>query len=163
MGNLAHTLVSETTVLNRTSLSAGIFTGLGLIVFFLIMWFFNLHEHLELHYLNIIVLFFGLRYAIKKIRSISGEIRYFEGLKAGVIVSVISVVVFNVFMLVYATLINPSFLDFMESKINLGVFTSINETMIDIMGLIIVEGLSSGFILTFILMQYYKSESSETI
>lgn len=147
---------------NIVSIKAGVYTSVGLILYFMLMKVFNLHHHLALHYLNVVILFLGLRYAIKHIKLITGDIKYFEGLKAGVIVSLISVFLFNVFLLAYETLIDPSFLIFLKDKISLGNFFNNQETIIDIIGLITAEGLSSGFIMTFILMQYYKSESSET-
>ena len=155
--------VGETKLINRISLKSGIFTALGLILYFLSMRLFNLHYVVMLHYLNILILFFGLRYAIKHIRSMSGEIKYFEGLKAGVIVSILSLFIFNIFMAIYATIINPPFLEFLAEKISPGGLFSKNETIGHVIGIITVEGLSSGFIMTFALMQYYKSETSETI
>jgi hypothetical protein len=145
-----------------TNVKAGIFTALGMIFYFVIMKLLNLHHHLELHYLNVIILFLGLRYAIKHIVFIKGEIKYFEGLKSGIVVTLISVIIFNIFMVVYETIIDPAFLILLNENIHLGnVFTS-RQTIFNVMGLLTAEGFSSGFIMTFILMQYYKAESSET-
>lgn len=147
---------------NTISIKAGIYTSLGLILYLIVMSIFNLHHYLILHYFNVVILFFGLRYAIKHIKLIRGDIKYFEGLKAGVLVSIISVIIFNIFLLFYETIIDPSFLTFLREKIFLGNLFSVEETVFDVIGLITAEGLSSGFIMTFILMQYYKSDSSET-
>jgi hypothetical protein len=148
--------------LNSVSIKAGVYTAIGLSLYLILMSVFNLHHFIVLHYFNVIILFFGLRYALKHIKLIRGEIKYFEGLKAGVIVSIISVLLFNIFLLFYEIIIDPSFLTFLREKISLGNVFSVQETVIDVIGLITAEGLSSGFIMTFILMQYYKSESSET-
>jgi hypothetical protein len=145
-----------------TNIKVGIYSGLGLIFYFVIMRLFNLHHIMELHYVNILVLFIGLRYAIKQIISIKGEIKYFEGLKSGIVVTIISLVIFNIFMVLYETIIDPSFLDFLKENIHLGKGFSTQETIFNVMGILTIEGLSSGFIMTFILMQYYKAESSET-
>ncbi len=148
---------------NSISIKAGIYTSVGLILYFILMSIFNLHHFLILHYFNVFILFFGLRYAIKHIKLIKGEVKYFEGLKSGVIVSIISVIFLNIFLLVYETIIDPAFLIFLRESIAYGNLFSLQEIVFDIMGLITAEGLSSGFIMTFILMQYYKSESSEVI
>lgn len=153
--------IREVDKTNVISIKAGAYTALGLILYFLLMRLLNFHHYLILHYLNVFILFFGLRYAIKHIKSLNGDIKYFEGLKSGVIVSIISIFLFNIFWLFYETVLDPPFLVFLSEKISLGHIFSAEETIIDIMGLITVEGLSSGFILTYILMQFYKSDYSE--
>jgi hypothetical protein len=162
METLNKTIISQETYMNKISIKSGIFTSLGLISYFMIMRVFNLHYNLMLHYLNIIVLFFGLRYSIKHIKLMTGDIKYFEGLKSGVIVSLISVLTFNLFLLIYTIYIDKPFYDFLNENISFGNLFSYEETIFGMMGLIIIEGLSSGFIMTYILMQYYKSENSET-
>jgi hypothetical protein len=164
MDNTDKTITNDTMQMTgiNTNVKSGIFTALGLIVYFVIMRFLNLHHYLVLHYFNVVVLFIGLRYAIKHIISIKGEIKYFEGLKSGIVVTLISIFIFNIFMIVYETIIDPSFLDFLKANIYLGNQSSTQQTVINVMGILTIEGLSSGFIMTFMLMQYYKAESSET-
>lgn len=164
MDNVNKPISNETRVLTGVSVNtkAGIFTSLGMILYFVIMRFLNLHHYMELHYLNIIILFLGLRYAIKHVKLIEGEIKYFEGLKSGIVVTLITVLIFNIFMVIYETLIDPPFLTFLKENIYLGNQFSIQQTVINVMGLLTIEGLSSGFIMTYMLMQYYKAESSET-
>lgn len=153
--------ISVVNKLNTLSIKAGVYTSIGLSLYLILMSVFNLHHYLILHYFNVVILFFGLRYALKHIKLIRGEVKYFEGLKAGVVVSLTSVILFNIFLLFYETVIDPSFLNFLREKIFLGNLFSVEETVFDVMGLITAEGLSSGFIMTFILMQYYKSDNSE--
>lgn len=144
-----------------TNVKAGIYTSLVMIFYFLIMRMLNLHHILELHYFNILILFFGLRYAIKHNILLKGEIRYFEGLKSGIVVTLITVFIFNIFMLIYETIIDPAFLNHLKENIYLGdQFTT--QTVFNVMGILTIEGLSSGFIMTYMLMQYYKADSSET-
>ncbi len=151
---------NEKRQIKRVTYTAGIYTSVGLIIYFVAMRGLGLHHRIEFHYFNIVLLFLGLRYAIKNIIKITGEIKYFEGLKAGVIVSVISILIFNIFMFIYETVIDPPFLDFLKEKISLGHMFSDQETILDVMWLLTVEGLSSGFIMTYILMQYYKDDHS---
>lgn len=164
MDNTDKTIIKGTQemVWINTNTKAGLYTALGMIFYFVIMRLLNLHNFLELHYLNIVVLFLGLRYAIKRIILKEGEIKYFEGLKAGIVVTLISIIIFNIFMVIYETVIDPSFLEFLKENIHLGNEFSSQQTIFNVMGILTIEGLSSGFIMTFILMQYYKSESSET-
>jgi hypothetical protein len=150
------------TDITRITLKTGIYTAIGLIAYFTLMSVMNLHHNLTLHYLNIIVLFTGLRSSIKRIAQINGNINYFEGLKAGIIVSIVSVVIFNIFMLIYTTLLDRPFFYYLKENISFGNLFSGESTIIGLLGIIAAEGLSSGFIMTFILMQYYKSDNSET-
>jgi hypothetical protein len=152
---------NKTTLLS-TNTKAGIYTSFGLIFYFMAMRFFNFHHYLELHYFNIVVLFLGIRYTIKHIILTNSEIKYFEGLKAGLVVTLISIIIFNGFLLVYETIIDPPFLEFLKENISFGQLFSLQEIVFNVMGIITIEGLSSGFILTYILMQYYKANSSET-
>lgn len=164
MDNTHGTIVNQTNVHTgiSTNVKAGIFTSIGMIFYFVIMRFFNLHHHLELHYANILILFFGLMYAIKRNIFIKGEIKYFEGLKSGIVVTLITIVIFNIFMVIYETVIDPDFLILLKENIHLGNDFTSQQTIFNVMGLLTIEGLSSGFIMTFILMQYYKADSSET-
>jgi len=144
------------------SFKFGIYTGLGLIIYFLLMKVFGFHRFIELHYLNMILLFFGLMFSIKRIKLFSGELKYFEGLKIGIIVTITSVILFNLFMLVYEFFIDPSFLTLLQDKISFGYVESPSITSFIVFGIIFIEGLSSGFIFTYILMQYYKNDHSES-
>lgn len=159
-GNKENKISSETRLINRTTLLGGIFTAVGLIFYFVLMRILNLHQKIELHYFNMVILFLGLRYAIKNIIKINGEIKYLEGLKAGILVSVISIFIFNGFMFIYETVIDPPFLDFLREQITLGKFFSRQATILNVSWILTVEGLSSGFIMTYILMQYYKNDQS---
>ena len=98
METLNKTIISQETYMNRISIKSSILTSVGLIIYFMLMRAFNLHHKIILHYANVIVLFIGLRYSIKHIKSINGDIKYFEGLKSGIIVSLLSVLIFNIFM-----------------------------------------------------------------
>ena len=109
-----------------------------------------------------IFLFFGLLYSIKKIKLFSGELKYFEGLKIGILVTLTSIIIFNLFLLIYEFFIDPSFLTLLQDKLSIGFIKSPAATSFIVFGIIFIEGLSSGFIITYILMQYYKNDHSES-
>ena len=148
--------------MNRISIKSSILTSVGLIIYFMLMRAFNLHHKIILHYANVIVLFIGLRYSIKHIKSINGDIKYFEGLKIGILVTLTSIIIFNVFLLIYEFFIDPSFLTLLQDKLSFGFVKSPAATSFIVFGIIFIEGLSSGFIITYILMQYYKNDHSES-
>jgi len=152
---------TEIKKMKATTVKAGIFTALGLILYFSIMRLFNLHLVLGLHYFNAVILFFGLRYVLKHLKNIKGEIKYLEGLKSGLLVTIIALVIFNGFMIIYETLIDPAFLTYLQERITFGGGTiSKTGTVVNIAGIISIEGMASGFIMTFALMQYYKNDRS---
>ena len=154
--------IMDTKQTTSQSLKFGIYTGLGLIFYFLLMKAFGFHKYLELHYLNMIFLFLGLLYSIKKIKLFSGELKYFEGLKIGILVTLTSIIIFNVFLLIYEFFIDPSFLTLLQDKLSFGFVKSPATTSFIVFGIIFIEGLSSGFIITYMLMQYYKNDHSES-
>ena len=162
METLKKALQGQYTNTTNISIKVGMYTAIGLILYFMTMRVLNLYHNLALHYLNIIVLCMGLRFTIKRIAQINGNINYFEGLKSGIIVSIVSVITFNLFMLIYTTVLDRPFFSFLKENISFGNLFSGESTIIGLLGIIAIEGLSSGFIMTFILMQYYKSENSET-
>ncbi len=152
----------ETTISKQSNtmpIKVGLFTGVGLILYFIMMKLFNLHHHLELHYFNVLFLALGLFYAIKNTNRIAGEMKYFEGLKSGVVVSLISIILFSMFMVIYTTKIDPEFLLFLKDNIFLSPQSSSKQAAFELAGILTIEGLSSGFIITFILMQYYKNKT----
>ena len=69
--------IREINKANVISIKAGVYTAFGLILYFLLMRFLNFHHYLMLHYLNIFILFFGLRYSIKHIKLLNGDLKYF--------------------------------------------------------------------------------------
>jgi hypothetical protein len=155
-------LIMDPQKITIQSIKFGFYTGLSLIIFFLFMKIFGFHRNLDLHYLNMIFLFFGLMFSIRKIKLFSGELKYLEGLKIGVIVTIVSILILNFFMLFYEFLIDPSFLKLLQEKISFGYEKSNTVTSLIVFGLIFIEGLSSGFIFTYMLMQYFKNDYSKS-
>jgi hypothetical protein len=155
-------LIMDPQKITIQSIKFGFYTGLSLIIFFLIMKIFGFHRNLDLHYLNMIFLFFGLMFSIRKIKLFSRELKYLEGLKIGVIVTIFSILILNFFMLFYEFLIDPSFLKLLQEKISFGYEKSNTVTSLIVFGLIFIEGLSSGFIFTYMLMQYFKNDYSKS-
>ena len=64
-------------------------------------------------------------------------------------------------MYIYTVYLDYNFYNFINEKLSFSNNFSSQENIFGMIGLISIEGLSSGFIITFILMQYYKSENSE--
>ena len=78
---------------------------------------------------------------------------YLEGFGIGMFTSLIGVITFAVFMLFYLTLIDPAFMDVIREKSMFGSY--LNPFIASFT--IVIEGLGSGLMITFTLMQYFKN------
>ena len=135
------------------SISTGLITSASLIAFFFLMKVLGLVHILELRVLNFGFLLFGMTYAIKQFRSKYPEkMTYLKGIGIGLLTSTTAVGTFAIFVLLYTTVINPSFMDVVQANEGLGIH--LNPFIIS-MG-IFIEGTASGFLTTYAIMQYLK-------
>ena len=129
----------------------GIGTGLALICYFVIMKLIGLGHITELRYLNILILMSGLFLYLKKLSENTFD--YLGAFTSGIYVSGMAVFTFVVFFMFYIDFIDPSFYEYIRTNEPFGSY--LNKGALGFM--LIAEGLSSGLILTFIFMQYFKS------
>ncbi len=142
----------------KTIASLGVKTGLVtsflLIAYFLLMKAFGLAHISELRYFNFFILFGALLYAYRHYKEPNQNIEYLPGIGLGFITVAASVLPFAIFIYHYFWYLDPNLLEVIKHRsAMMGAY--INAT--SIAGVIIVEGLASGGILSFALMQYYKS------
>jgi len=131
----------------------GLYTAIGLMAFFLLMKVAGQEANVWLRLLNGGVLGAGIYLLFRSIaRTNHDRIEYFDGLKAGVILSIISVVVFMGFLGLYVTFFDPTFVVLLEESKMWGT----NLTKERAAFALIVEGVVSGMVLTFIMMQFFK-------
>lgn len=140
----------------QVSVRTGVMTGFALIAYFLLMRIFNLHYITELRYFNVIFLFAGIYFALHRLQKSAGKIYYPEGLGIGMLTAIISSVVLAVFMLLYLHVDHP-FLLFVKHNSFMGEYMS----PLSIVGVILIEGGSSGAVFTLMLMQYFKRFDKE--
>jgi hypothetical protein len=141
----------------RTSIIGGLLTGGTLIVYFLVMRLLNLHYIFELRYFNAVILFLGVLFLLQKLRNDKGKIAYLAGLGAGFTMVFVSALVFSIFIFAYLMFIDPAFLQFIKTHTPTGEDLDVWI----LVGLIFSEALSSGAVFTFMLMQYYKDDTTE--
>lgn len=133
-------------------IKSGILTACGLIGYFLLMRLFGLHDVFELRFLNILILFAGIRYSLSFVRKNTQAVSYMQGLGAGMFTTIIATGIFVVFMGVYLMVIDPEFIELIKQ----GDFFGSYLTPASVLGVIMLEGAASGGILSFVMMQYYK-------
>ena len=143
--------------MEKVALKYGLLTAAALILYFLLMKLLGLAHIVELRYLNAIILAIGIVLAIKGFKtSLNGEIKYFKGIGTGILTAVVATLVFAAFMLIYVKALDDTFIevlsaeelfgDRMEGTPGLVVFT-----------VLVLEGFISGFLVSFIAMQWFKS------
>ena len=146
---------SEKTELSISSLcnGAGLLTCAGLIGYFFLMTAFKLQEVLALRVFNFFILLIGIAWALHFYRKANEEnfIDYFTGLKIGLRITLTAAISFSIFMALYLVYDNHLMYVIKEST---GIGDYLNP--LTIAGAVCIEGISSGFIITFIVMQYFK-------
>ena len=137
----------------------GLLTFLSLMIYFLIMRSIGLHELFALRDINFIFLtggiFFGLYLYGKESKS---KIDYLTGIKIGTYITLIAIIPFSI--LIYSYLATDIvFMNLLTTHIKASEFLSIPDQFINPLsaaGIIFLEGLFSGILLTFIAMHYFK-------
>jgi hypothetical protein len=134
---------------------------LFLMLYFIVMRAIGLHEVIALRNFNIVFLSGGILLALffygKKSK---GKIGYSTGLKIGIRITLSSVIPFTLFVYYYL-LTDDGFMSFLKTKFSTGESAVLAEEYIIpavAAGITCIEGLLSGFVITFIAMQYFKEK-----
>jgi hypothetical protein len=132
----------------------GTLIGLGLILYFLIMYAVGLVYIIELRLLNIFILMAGVYYALRQYsRTHQGHLNYFRGLAVGVAASTIGTATFAALL----------FLSFQLDKDLLRTIL-LHEPMGEHLNAfmataaIMIEGVFSGFFVTFVLLNWINTD-----
>lgn len=142
--------------MQKLAIKAGLLIFACLIVYFLLMKYFNLIHIVELRALNFFILLGGIFFTFRYYRlKAKKEIEYLPGLLLGCFISAVSILLFALFVGLYFSLIDPLLL--LELKGNspmMGEYI----TPLSMVITIIIEGMCSGLIISFSFMQYYQND-----
>ncbi|PTX60022.1 uncharacterized protein DUF4199 [Kordia periserrulae] len=131
----------------------GVFIAFGLILYFLIVRMFGLHENPWLRLLNGAIVALGIYKVIKDVKKESGvNFNYFEGFKAGIISGFIATLVFTFFMAIYIFHIDVEF----GEKIMAMSLGSVSREPGLLLFIILIEGFASTVVLSLLFMQKFK-------
>ncbi|WP_298519635.1 DUF4199 domain-containing protein [uncultured Kordia sp.] len=131
----------------------GGFIALGLILYFLIVRMFGLHENPWLRLFNGVIVAYGIYTVIKNTKKDSGvSFNYFEGFKAGIFSGFIATLVFTFFMAIYIFHIDVAF----GEKIMAMSLGSVATEPGLLLFIILIEGFASTVILSLLFMQKFK-------
>ena len=141
--------------IKNLELKAGLLTSVALIVFFLLMRFIGLIQIVELRCLNFFILLAGVNLAFRYYRrQTTLNIEYFSGFFFGFYTALFAVIPFTLFVFFYLWKIDPSLVIGLKSN---SLFMGIEVTPEKAAITTIIEGIVSGVLISFILMQYYRS------
>ena len=144
---------TKDTSVQKISIAAGLLVCAGLIAYFLLMKMMGLLDVLELRILNFFILLAGIIYAIKYLQSQNQEnFEYFEGIAVGFLTACVSVISFGFFVFVYLKMIDPAFMQYIQENSIFGHYLTPGLAAVGIM----IEGISSGAIISFACMQHFK-------
>ncbi|MHA6248441.1 DUF4199 domain-containing protein [Pontibacter sp. CAU 1760] len=142
--------------MEKIGLKYGLLTAAGFIAYFLLMKLVGLAHVVELRFLNGLIMAVGVVLAIKGLKKVSGgEVGYFKGLGTGMITAAVSTVLFATFMVVYAKLANGEMLEVLSAEDYFGQRIKSTPGIV-IFSVLMLEGVISGFMISFIAMQYFK-------
>jgi len=136
-----------------TAIRFGGLMALALAGFFLLMKAFGLEHNLELRALNIFILFSFVLMSIDHFKKKKPEnFVYLKGMGLGLLTAVAGVLMFATLVILYITVLDPSFMELIRENEPFGDF--LNPVLVGFT--IIIEGTASGFLATYAIMQYYK-------
>lgn len=131
----------------------GGFIALGLILYFLIVRMFGLHENPWLRLFNGVIVAFGIYTVIKNTKKENGiNFNYFEGFKAGILAGFTATLIFTFFMAVYIFHIDVGF---GEKIMEMSLGSVATEPGL-LLFIILIEGFASTVVLSLLFMQKFK-------
>lgn len=133
-----------------------LYTAAALIAYFFLMKMLGLEKNFYLRIFNLFIIGGGIFFLYRN--SLTKEnkerIGYIQSLTSGALLTIISVVVFAVFLGLYIHYIDRQFLEVLDSS---GLWSSSGASVSQAVLGVLIEGLASGLIISFTLMQYFKS------
>ncbi|MCC9167619.1 DUF4199 domain-containing protein [Pontibacter harenae] len=142
--------------MEKIALKYGLMTAAALILYFLLMRLLSLAHVVELRYLNAVILAIGVVMALKGYRNrLEGGIPYFKGIGSGVLTAITATLLFAVFMLLYVKALDDSFVDVLSAEELFGGRVEGTPGIV-VFSVLMLEGVVSGFFISFIAMQWFK-------
>lgn len=133
-------------------LIGGLLIFTGLLSFFLLMSVLGLDHNLELRALNLLIMAGGVYFSIRSIKKKNKDFDYLKGIGTGFLAAISSSVTFALFNILYLKIINPDFMIEIVAEEPFGPYLNPFTVAIVIM----IEGVTSGFLLSFGIMQWFK-------
>ena len=141
----------NTITIEKVAERYGLFTFIGLALYFVVMRILGLAHIVELRMLNFFILAYGIYLGINAFkRKNPDSFTYLKGLGAGFLTSAIACLLFGLFMFVYVQFIDKAFMQSLIENEAMGRY--LNPYIASCV--VAVEGIASGMILSFIIVNY---------
>jgi hypothetical protein len=142
-------------------MKVGLVTCGVLIAYFLFMKLVDLIQITELRGLNIIILAGGVFYVYHHHRKQThSNLEYFKGLLLGIFTTLYAVIPFSLFVFLYFWKLDPYLITTLKSHT---LFMGMVITPEIATESILIEGIVSGVLLSFIMMQYYREGFADSV
>ena len=139
---------------NRIAESYGLKIAGGLIAFFVFMKLLGLSHHVELRFLNLVILTSGVYFALRRFKHTHNEsLNYFRGLITGVATSGIASLLFGIFLFAYMQM-DADLMKSIQDNEPMGRY--LNAYMAAF--IVMLEGFFSGFLVTFVLLNWITTD-----
>lgn len=136
----------------------GIYTALALIGYFVLMQIIGLAYILELRIFNLLIVIAGIVMAIDKYRAVTNEhMEYLTGYGIGSSTTIVAVFIFSLFLGFYLSF-DHAFMQHIRTTGLMGHYLDPATAAFAVFG----EGIASGVIASFALMQWYKRYTPQT-
>jgi len=143
--------------MERFGIVTGVITSLALLAYFMLMKLLGLAHILELRFFNFIIIAIALFISIRKYKERLHEREfYLKGLGEGMMVTAVTTVLFGVFMGFYLAYMDPALMETIKSTASVGRYLDPLMVVFSIF----LEGMASGAIMTFAIMQYLKTNGT---
>lgn len=143
--------------MEKIGLKYGLLTAAALVAYFLLMKLIGLTHVVELRFLNGIIMAVGVVLAIRAYKKVSkNEFGYFKGIGTGMITAVVGTLLFAIFIIIYANMGGgQQLIEMLSAKRYFGERVESTPGIVIFM-VLVLEGFISGFMISFIAMQYFK-------
>ncbi len=144
--------MKKSTTIESTAIRFGLYTFLGLVAYFMVMKWVGLFEIHELRGLNFFILLAGVGASLKHYKAnCNSDFVYFQGLSLGLLTSFAAIIPFAIFVFFYLVL-DVAFMENLIANEPFGRF--FNPFILSF--LVAFEGIFSGGMMSFVLMQYMR-------
>lgn len=148
-----HFKKSDSTI-SAISIGTGVVVSILLTGYFLLLRNFALEQIFYLRLLNIFFLLGGILVAEYFCSSkIAHKVDYLKGIRVGLQVTLAATIPYVIFMALYLKM-NPELVTFIQTNSSFGKF--LNPVIPSVAGIIAIEGIVSGFVLTYVVMPFFK-------
>ena len=140
--------------ISAISISVGLTVSALLIGYFFLIRTYALENIFYLRLLNLFILLGGIIVAERLCSSkIAHKVEYLRGIRVGMQVTLAATIPYVIFMALYLKM-NPDFVAFIRDNTHFGKF--LNPLPACVAGIVAIEGIVSGFVLTYVVMPYFK-------